>query len=144
MLLNGFNVEEITEIPEDSDISAVVALVFNKRGQLLVVRNLRGWDMPGGHLENGEAPVEALRREVLEEACATIKTPRLFMLASAGKTMLFYTAEVDALLGFNPKHETTERTFMSSSELITRYGGGMPEMADFIITAAQKQFQPHQ
>ena len=32
----------------------------------------RGWDIPGGHLEPGETPEAAMRREVLEEAGAVL------------------------------------------------------------------------
>lgn len=32
----------------------------------------RGWDIPGGHLEPGETPEAAMRREVMEEAGAVL------------------------------------------------------------------------
>ena len=37
-----------------------------------MVHNRRGWDIPGGHLENEETPVQAFQREVLEETNATL------------------------------------------------------------------------
>jgi ADP-ribose pyrophosphatase YjhB (NUDIX family) len=44
-------------------------VVLNKRGQVLVV-NQRGksWSLPKGHIEKGEEPLEAARREIHEES----------------------------------------------------------------------------
>jgi 8-oxo-dGTP diphosphatase len=39
-------------------------------GEFLMIYNPRreGWEMPGGHMEGGESPEEAIRREYLEES----------------------------------------------------------------------------
>ena len=44
-------------------------VVLNKKGRVLVVSQ-RGnsWSLPKGHLDKGESPLEAARREVLEES----------------------------------------------------------------------------
>lgn len=56
------------------DRLAVGAVIVNDEGRAFVHR--RGpdrqlfpncWDLPGGHVEEGETPLEALEREVLEE-----------------------------------------------------------------------------
>jgi ADP-ribose pyrophosphatase YjhB (NUDIX family) len=49
------------------------ALVVDDRGRLLLARRAgepeQGkWDLPGGFLEEGEAPLDGLRRELMEEA----------------------------------------------------------------------------
>ena len=53
-------------------VPAVAALVVDGRGRLLLARRARPpdeglWDTPGGFLDEGEHPLDALRRELLEE-----------------------------------------------------------------------------
>lgn len=53
-------------------LAAAFALIFNEDDDLLVLeehpdRRKYGWDLPGGTLSTAEKPVDALRREVLEE-----------------------------------------------------------------------------
>jgi ADP-ribose pyrophosphatase YjhB (NUDIX family) len=48
------------------------ALVFDGNGRVLLARRAQDpdqgkWDLPGGFLEEGEPPLDALRRELLEE-----------------------------------------------------------------------------
>lgn len=46
--------------------------VLVQRGRVLVLRNERGeWELPGGRLDDGETPEEALTREIREEAGLT-------------------------------------------------------------------------
>lgn len=52
-----------------SHIVAVGTLVQNKRGEFLLVKTeWRGWEMPGGQVEQGEDIVSALKRETKEES----------------------------------------------------------------------------
>jgi 8-oxo-dGTP diphosphatase len=56
-----------------SYIHVVAAAIFNPRGQVLIAKRAAQahqgglWEFPGGKLEPGEAPREALARELLEE-----------------------------------------------------------------------------
>ena len=53
---------------EPGPLLVVQAVVRSEAGVLLCLRSdLRGWELPGGNPEPGEAAEEALRREVLEE-----------------------------------------------------------------------------
>lgn len=131
-----FKIESLTRVPIEPQVSAVFAIAFNEFGQLLVIRNTRGWDIPGGHVETGETPEVALHREVLEEGCATIENVQLYLSAVAQKRMLFYVATIKDLLPFETEYETDRREFMHPSEFISMYGGGKPELITQVITAA--------
>jgi 8-oxo-dGTP diphosphatase len=39
------------------------------------------WDIPGGHVEEGETPEECIRREMLEEMELAVTAPRLFRIS---------------------------------------------------------------
>lgn len=51
-------------------VRAVVALIVNPAGQVLLVRSRkpgRAWELAGGGIQEGEMPQDAIRREVEEE-----------------------------------------------------------------------------
>ena len=55
-------------------LGAGIILLNNKNEVLLILRDNKVnipypglWDIPGGHVENGETPDEAIKREMMEE-----------------------------------------------------------------------------
>jgi 8-oxo-dGTP diphosphatase len=60
-------------LPSRELITTALALAFAGDHLLMTNLTIRGWDIPGGHVESGEAPEETVRREVYEETGATLE-----------------------------------------------------------------------
>ena len=65
------------------------ALIFNDAGEVLLLKHRfragSGWGIPGGFLESGEQPEEALRRELREEVGLEIRQVEIFTSRSFKK-----------------------------------------------------------
>jgi ADP-ribose pyrophosphatase YjhB (NUDIX family) len=65
------------------------AVIFNQAGQTLLLKHRfragSGWGLPGGFLEAGEQPIEALRRELQEELGLEIHAVEIFLARSFRK-----------------------------------------------------------
>jgi len=114
-------------------ITSALALAFHGSSILMTNLNSRGWDIPGGHLEVGESPAEALRREVLEETGARLNHVRLLgyqrisLLAPCPPNYRYpypvsyqtlFLATIDELPAFEPTEETRERALFTPQEAI--------------------------
>ena len=96
------------------------ALIFNDEGQVLLLKHRfragSGWGIPGGFLEEGEHPEQALRREMREEVglelaqveiftSRTFRKPRqveILFRARANADVSSQTMEVERAEWFSP------------------------------------------
>lgn len=59
-------------------IVAVFGLIRNTAGEILMIESpRRGWELPGGQVEEGEDLIQALAREIFEETGVTAVSDRL-------------------------------------------------------------------
>lgn len=100
----------------------VSGYIFNDRNELLIVKNGNTWTIPGGHPENNEMPLETLTREIMEEACVTLKEVNYLgavEVVENGETyyQLRYTAKLDELKPFKQEWEICDRLFINLNDL---------------------------
>ena len=115
-----------TQLPPLPAITSALALAFDGARILMTNLRQRGWDIPGGHLEPGELPEAAMRREVLEEANVLLTDVRLFgyqrirLLGqvpagypSPDSYQVFYLARVAELGEFTGTEEASQRALFA-------------------------------
>jgi len=101
----------------------VFAAVFDEQGRILLVkRNYgpRNWTTPGGRLETGEFPFQALEREVREETGYQIEINRLIGVYSApfrDDLILFFASTILQQGEWRPGQEISEIRFFGPDEL---------------------------
>jgi 8-oxo-dGTP diphosphatase len=65
------------------------AIIFNEDGKILLLKHTfragSGWGLPGGFLEGGEQPLDALRRELREELSLEVEDVEIFTARSFRK-----------------------------------------------------------
>ena len=99
----------------------VVAAVIEKDGKFLICKRGPGgncaglWEFPGGKIEPGETPIEAIKREISEELCAEIEPEEIFCeypFSYPDKEIYFYFIKAKLL------SEKIEPTFHSEMKWI--------------------------
>ena len=122
-------VDNNTVLPAKENLSAVF-LIAIKGTKILAIENDRGWEIPGGHIEEGETHEQALVRELHEEAGATVSNPRLIAVVESDnqdrykdKVMLMYATDVFELGEFTPSSDAFSRELIEIDEFFKRYKG---------------------
>lgn len=102
---------------------SVAALVFNDRGQVLLVNSpWRGWEYPGGLIESGETFEEALRREIREEAGVEVEILRFVGICKNLEKDIVNIDFVCRYIGgeLTPSEESTEVIWAEPEEALRR------------------------
>lgn len=109
------------------------AVVRDADGRILVVRQsyTNGWIFPGGGVDRGEAPVTAVKREVMEETGVRVKgdvvVHGLFSNHAnfPGDYVAVYIANEFEDGTWKPSLEITERAFMQPADIAKDCSAGM-------------------
>jgi len=68
----------LTQDLPDLSLCTAVCCITVFQGKLLLIKNKRGWELPAGHIEEKESVIQAMQREVKEEAGARIENQLIF------------------------------------------------------------------
>jgi 8-oxo-dGTP pyrophosphatase MutT (NUDIX family) len=123
-------------------VTSVHCFCFKQERLLVIQHESRGIDIPGGHIEEGENPLEALRRELNEEAAVeatnfieagSILVKQLF------QQILLYICTLFKEQPFNIEYETRGRLYIAPEDLPELHKGWNPVLSN-ALQAAQKKY----
>ena len=61
---------------QGEDLPKSLKAVIYRNDKVLLLKNDRGWDLPGGHMKQDENVINGLKREIFEETGLTITNPQ--------------------------------------------------------------------
>lgn len=137
------------EAPLGVTVTSTHGLCFDDGFVVMVNLESRGWDFPGGHMEDGETPEECFAREAMEEACISGTASMLgYILVDnredpafdPGKypeigCQIYYRMEVESVHPFNQDFESSERSFCFPDSVPAMHGN-WNEIYDSILWEA--------
>ncbi|MFC4735191.1 NUDIX hydrolase [Bacillus daqingensis] len=130
-----------SSIPQDKTITSAHGFCFQHDELLLVKLQHRGWDFPGGHLEQEETPEACVKREVVEEGYVKGNL-RLIGFVTVDHThnpnwqengrypkigcQLFYRMDITERMPFRGLHESEDRMFIEPAQIDAYYHSWNP------------------
>jgi len=102
------------------------AVVMNEKDEVMLVRHRYepGWQLPGGGVESGESPVDALRRELMEEAGIRMRDVAGFLgsyfnseVSRRDHVLVYLVRDFEVMLGVQISHEIGEHGFFPFDQL---------------------------
>lgn len=94
------------ETPESIPLATVGALIFNSKGEVLMIRTHKWsnlWGIPGGKIKFGETSEDALRREILEETGLKISNIEFTLVQDCIHSKEFYRDAHFVLLNYTAR-----------------------------------------
>ena len=124
--------EKGSKLPPRELITSVHGFCFYNNEVLLVNLNERGWDFPGGHIENPETPEACFRCEVMEEGYVEGECTLLgYIIVDHSENLSwneespypkigyqpFYRMEITTVHNFVGEYESMNRMFIETSQV---------------------------
>jgi 8-oxo-dGTP pyrophosphatase MutT (NUDIX family) len=82
--------DEYQDLGDDTSQSAKA--VIHRNGEVLLIKNFKGWDLPGGHIRQSENIISALMREIFEETGLSISETDITSMNMRHKHKTFFCA----------------------------------------------------
>jgi ADP-ribose pyrophosphatase YjhB (NUDIX family) len=115
--------------------------------KLVIIKNDRGYDVPGGHIEHNESPVVALHREIKEEASAILDNPMPCWILSSDynpqqTTGILFFKSYCTLKDFEANQEISERKLLLPEEFLKCYHGNKQLIEHLLGNAELPSLKP--
>ena len=117
-------------VGQGEDLSKSLKAVIYRNDKVLLLKNDKGWDLPGGHLKQDENVINGLKREIFEETGLTITDPKDLNMSHGNKEFYCIQLPTDDI---KLSEEHTEYGFFTVEQVKQ-----MDDVADFYKKAIFK------